>query len=119
MKIPNWIKPGFWGMVLGAVAATALGFGDDLVVTTSDAKEMATQQSQEAIVAALTPICVFQFKEATKEEQVASLTKLEQETYYLRGKFVEEQGWATMPGSTKPNNVIADECAVQLLKLND
>jgi len=119
MKIPNWIKPGFWGAVLGAIAVTALGFGDDLVVTTSDAKEMATQQSQEAIVAALTPICVFQFKEAPKEEQVASLGKLERETYYLRGKFVEKHGWATMPGSTKPNDAIADECAARLMKLAD
>lgn len=116
MQIPNWVKPGFWGAVLGAVAMTAIGFGDNLVVTSSNAEEMATLRSQNAVVAALTPICVFQFNEAPKDERVAALDKLEKESYYLRGKYIEEHGWATMPGNTKPNDAIADECASQLLE---
>lgn len=117
MKIPNWVKPGFWGLVLGAIAITVVGFADNLVVTSGNAKEMAAHQSQDAVVKALTPICVFQFQSAPKSERVAILKELDKETYYLRGKYIEDHGWATMPGSTKPNEVIADECASKILQL--
>ena len=119
MQIPNWVKPGVWGAILGAVAVTAVGFGADIVVTSGNAEETAARRSQEAVIAALTPICVAQFKGASKEEQVASLTTLEKETYYLRGEYIEEQGWATMPGSSEPNDAVADACAIELLELAD
>lgn len=119
MKIPNWVKPGFWGLVLGAIAITVVGFADNLVVTSGNAKEMAAHQSEDAVVKALTPICVFQFKAAPKDERVATVKEMQKESYYLRGKYVEEHGWATMPGSTEPNDVIADECASQVLALKN
>ena len=119
MKIPEWVKPGVWGAVVGAALFAAIGFSQDLIVTSGNAQDIADRQSKDAVLTALTPICVAQFRGASKDKQTTSLAALEKETSYLRGDYIEKQGWATMPGSEEPDNSVADACASELMNLTN
>lgn len=117
MNVPQWTKPAIWGGVIGAVAITIIGFSADWVVTSGTAKEMAEQQGDKAVIAALTPICVAQFKKQSAEMQTTQLAALGEESSYQRGDYIEKQGWATMPGAKEPSDDVADTCASELMKL--
>ena len=117
MHIPEWVKPGLWGVAVGAALFAAIGFSQDLIVTSGNAQDMADRKSKTAVLAALTPICVAQFRGASNDKQTTSLAALEKETSYLRGDYVEKQGWATMPGSKEPDGSVADACASELMNL--
>lgn len=116
-QVPEWVKPGVWGAVIGAVAIAIIGFAGGFVMTTGTAEQMATQQKDRAVIAALTPVCVAQFNSLTLPQQQTQLAALEGESSWQRGDYVEEQGWATMPGMTEPNREVADACASELMKL--
>ena len=62
------------------------------------------------------PICVVQFNQDLGKIQ--KLRELKAAKAYQRDDYVKEQGWATMPGEEKPDNKVADECAKQLVQLN-
>ena len=117
MKSPEWVKPAAWGGIAGAVAIMAIGISAGWVVTSGSAKEMAAQQENKAVIAALTPICVAQFKTQTPETRTTQLAALKGESSWQQGDYVEKQGWATMPGSKAPDDEVADACAAELLKL--
>lgn len=119
MQIPEWVKPGFWGAVIGAVAISIVGLNVGWVVTSSTAEEMAERQTERAVIEALAPICVAQFRNQTQKERTADLAALEDTDRFARDEFVEEHGWATLPGSTEPNDEIASACASELMKLAD
>jgi hypothetical protein len=68
------------------------------------------------VIAALTPICVAQFKSEPQAEQTSHLAALEKEPSWDRGDYVEKQGWATMPGGKAPNDAVAEACTSELLK---
>lgn len=117
---PEWLKPALWGAVAGAIAITVTLFATGLVMTDSKAQEIVADQSDKAVLAALTPICVAQFKQATSaSEQRTLLVALQAEKSWQQEDFVSERGWATMPGSMDPNNDVADACASELIKLGD
>ena len=116
-KIPGWLRPAVWGGVVGVVAVAIVGFGAGWVVTSGSAAEMAKQQGEKAALAALTPICVAQFKGQTPELRTTQLAALKDARSWERGDFVEKQGWATMPGSKEPNDEVAATCATELMKL--
>ncbi|MAL02311.1 MAG: hypothetical protein CL536_09285 [Alcaligenaceae bacterium] len=117
MNIPEWMKPAAWGGVIGAIAITIIGFSSDWVVTSATAQEMAQQKKETAIIAALTPVCVANFKALPQQQETMELASLEEERTYQRGNYVEEQGWATFPGKEKPHDDVADACARELMKL--
>jgi hypothetical protein len=65
------------------------------------------------LVAALAPICVDQFRQATNAS--ANLTELNKISYaYDRGTFIENGGWAIMPGNEKADSAVAKACAETL-----
>lgn len=117
MTIPEWVKPGIWGGIIGAAVIAIVGFSAGWVVTSGNAQEMATQQKEKAVLAALTPICVAQFKSESQAERTTQLAALEEESSWERGDYVEKQGWATMPGSKDANDEVADACSSELMKL--
>ena len=43
------------------------------------------------------------------------LEALKHANSWMRGSFVTDQGWATMPGADKPGAGVAVECAIQIL----
>lgn len=114
-KIPEWVKPGVWGAIIGAVVIGFVAFGAGWVVTSGEAKELADARAEKAVVSALTPVCVAQFKKA--EEKQVHIAALEETDSWNRGDYVEEHGWATLPGRTEPNDEVADACAEELLKV--
>lgn len=117
MNIPEWTKPAVWGGVVGAVAIMIISFSAGWVVTSGSAAKMAKNEGAKVALAALTPICVAQFKSQTQDIQTMQLAALQKESSYNRGDYVEKQGWATLPGSEKPNDDVADACAMELMKL--
>ena len=116
-KIPEWVKPAGWGGIVGAVVVAIIGFSAGWVVTSGTADEQAARQAKLAVIAALTPVCVAQFKKLAEEEETTHLAALEQESSWKQGDYIENQGWATMPGSKEPNAQVADACAEELLKV--
>jgi len=116
-KIPEWVKPAGWGGIVGAVVVAIIGFSAGWVVTSGTADEQAERQAKQAVIAALTPVCVAQFKKLVEEEETTHLAALEQESSWKQGDYIENQGWATMPGSKEPNAQVADACAEELLKV--
>jgi len=116
-RIPEWFKPAVGGAVAGAIVIAIIGFSAGWVVTSGSAHEMAEQQGEKAVIAALTPICVAQFKGQAQDVRTTKLAALKGESSWARGDFVEKQGWATMPGAKEPEDEVADACATELMKL--
>jgi hypothetical protein len=104
----------FW-IAVGAIILTMyIGFSRGGWVTSGTASQMAAIASQSAVVNRLAPICVAQFNQDSQKDQklveLKTLTSSNQRT-----KYVEDQGWATMPGEVNPDNKVATECAKQLM----
>ncbi len=116
-RIPEWFRPAVTGGIAGAVVIAIVGFSAGWVVTSGSAHALAEQQGEKAVIAALTPICIAQFKGQTPEIRTTKLAALQGESSWARGDYVEKQGWATMPGSKEPEDEVADACATELMKL--
>ena len=98
------IKIGLWSAALGAFVLFGVGFGLGGWVLGSTAQ----QRVESAVVDRLADICVAQLQQdPLKDQKVAAFSQL---PYDKRGAFVENQGWATMPGATKPNGAVAEKC---------
>ena len=107
------VRPALWGAVAGAIALAIVGFSWGGWVTGGSAETLATNRAATAVVAALTPICVEKFRQAA--DASANLVEMKKATYaWDQSKFVEKGGWATMPGSSKPNSAVAKACAESL-----
>ena len=98
------IKIGIAGLFLGAFATFGIGFGMGGWVL----GDTAIANTEAAIVERLAPICFAQFKkDAARDRKGKVLGKLD---YGKRGAYVENQGWATMPGEKKPDSAISEPC---------
>jgi hypothetical protein len=86
MNIPIETKPALWGMAGGAVALAIVGFSWGGWTTGGKAESTATMRANDAVVAALAPVCV------------------------------EKGGWASVPGMNSSERVsaVAKACAVLL-----
>ena len=112
MKTQEWLKPGLYGAVAGAVAATIVGFAWGGWVTGGTADKMASDVARLEVVAALVPICVEQSNQDPKV--VETMAQLKDASSYQRSNLLMETGWATMPGSTDPNRQVAAACMAAL-----
>lgn len=117
MQLPEWIKPAAWGVVAGAAGFAIIGFSADWIVTGGAAAEMVERESEKAVVAALTPVCVAQFSRETEASRTTHMAALEAEDSWRQSDYVEAQGWATMPGTEGANAEVAETCAKELLKV--
>jgi hypothetical protein len=110
MKLSPKVEAVLWGAVGGAAALAIIGFTFGGWVTGGKAKEMAQSQSDKAVTAALSPICVDKFRHATNAAE--NLGKLKAISYsWEKGTYVSAGGWATLPGTTEPNSAVAQACA--------
>jgi hypothetical protein len=114
MQVPQWVKPGVWGAVIGAVALMIIGFSWWGWTLSSTAEHMATERASAAVVALLTPICVDSFMK--QPDAMAKLAEFRQTAAWRQTEFVEKGGWATASGSTAPHSAVARACAEQLVK---
>jgi len=106
------VKMGSWGAVGGAIALAYVGFNFGGWVTGSGAAAMAKELAADAVADRLGTICVAQFnRDSEKGEKVKEMKGKDS---WDKGRFIEKQSWAIMPGEDKPDSKVADACAKQL-----
>ena len=104
------------GAAAGAVVAMIVGFGWGGWTLGSTVEKVAKERADTAMVAALAPICVDQFRGAVNAS--ANLSELNKFSYsWDREAFIEKGGWAIMPGSGTTNSAVAKACAETLSTL--
>ena len=114
-QLPADTSTFFWGAAAGAIAAAVIGFTWGGWVGGGSAERLAAARGETATLAALTPICVAQFKASPKAQ--ASLATLKETKTWEQADFVRNGGWATMPGGVgDPSREVANACAEALLK---
>jgi hypothetical protein len=101
-------------MVATAVLTMIVGFNLGGWITGGTGQQRVTTGAQDAVTLRLVPICVAQFdqdpQKAQKLDELKAIkSSWEQPTY------VEQQGWATMPGEKSPASGVADACAKLLV----
>jgi len=108
----------FW-IVIGAIILTMyLGFSQAGWVTGGNALRLAEDASEDAVIARLAPICVVQFgQDVESDQRLAEFKDLSSSS--RRATYVKDQGWATMPGETAPDDKVARECAQQLMLIDE
>jgi hypothetical protein len=109
------IKPLVGGIAIGAMALLIVVFWTGWVVTSTKAESQGEQMAAEAVVEALAPICVEQFTQ--DQNKAERLEALKEKSSYQRRVYVEEIGWATMPGVESSVRGVADACAKRILEL--
>jgi hypothetical protein len=107
----------FWIAIGAVVLALYLGFARGGWVTGGTAGRMAETSAQDAIVERLAPICVAQFN--ADAQRAVKLAEFKAVSSFQRSKYVKDQGWATMPGETAPDNRVATECAKRLVLVGE
>jgi hypothetical protein len=110
MQVPASVKPAIWGVIGGAAAAIIIGFWWGGWVTGGTAGKMAAISAQDAIVLALTPVCVVK-----AEQQPEQLVLLKKESYWNRGDFVIKAGWVANVNE-KYRGEVARVCAIAVLE---
>ena len=106
------IKLGWWSAVGGAIVISVVGFTWGGWVTGGAATTMAKEFAAEAVTERLGSICVAQFNMDSQKGQ--KLKEMKEKESWDKGRYVEKQSWAIMPGEDKPDSKIADACARQL-----
>ena len=114
MRQPVWLKPGIWGAVIGAVGIMIVGFSWMGWTLNSTTQRVATERSDSAVTAALTPFCVSSYMKQPDAGKKLALLREESSSYAQR-EAIAKGGWATMPGNTEPSSGLADACAIALV----
>lgn len=115
MTIPAWLKPGAYGVAIGAVLASILGFSWGGWVTGGTASDMADTLAHEQVLSALVPVCI-NMSEADPD-RLEKLAALDAASNFKRREAVADAGWATVPGMSEPDRDLARACA-EALKAN-
>ena len=113
MKVPQWCKPAFWGVVVGAVGIMIVGFAWGGWVLGSTAEQMAKARADETVTGILVPICVERFM--GQADAAAKLAAFQSTASWQHSQLIEKGGWATMAGNKDPNTAVARMCAQQLV----
>ena len=115
MQVPSELKPALWGAAGGAIVLAIVGFTWGGWMTTGTANKLADQRADLAVVAVLTPICVEKFQQSG--DAVANLATLRIiPSSWEQGNFIEKGGWATRPGATSADYILARACAEKLVQ---
>lgn len=112
MTTPEWLKPGIYGAVIGAVLVGVVGFSWGGWVTGGSADKMASAMSHDNVIAALLPVCIDMSQ--TDADRVAKLATIREASTYKQRDAVMATGWATVPGSEAPNRDLAQACLAAL-----
>jgi len=111
----EYVKPGIWGAVIGAIAMIVIGFWGMGWMTAGSAEQLASQRADAAVVGALVPFCV---ANAQRDANATNLAKFRAEdASYKRSQIVQDAGWATMPGASSSNYALASSCSDKLASL--
>ena len=112
MKTPEWLKPGIYGALIGAVLAGAIGFTWGGWVTGGTAHDRAMMMSRDTVVTAMVPVCLDMAR--MDPARADKLARIEAASSYQRRDALIAVGWATMPGTDTPNRDVAMACLKEL-----
>jgi len=116
MNIKENIKPVSLGFVIGAAALAIAGFSGAGWMTGTSAERMASDRAEQQVAEVLVPICVEQSKQDLRAD--VTMAKFVDANSFDQRKILIEAGWATMPGSSTPNEDIVRACAEALDSAN-
>lgn len=112
MTTPDWLKPGIYGAIGGAVLVAIVGFSWGGWMTSSSANTMASEMARNDVITAMIPVCVgLSRADPTREAQLASIRDV---AAYRQRDAVMATGWATMPGADAPSRDLAQACIAEL-----
>jgi hypothetical protein len=103
------------GAAVGAVATMIIGFNWGGWMLGGTARALADISANNAMVAAIAPICVDQFRRSA--DAATNLAELKKTSTWEQSTFVEKGGWAVMPGSKSVDSGVPQACANLLDKL--
>ncbi len=106
------VKLGFWSAVGGAILLAVVGFKWGGWVTSGAAKAMAEEIAANAVAERFAPLCVSRFNKDSEKDQ--KLKEFKEKDSWNGQKYIEQQGWATIPGETTPDSKVAEICAKRL-----
>jgi hypothetical protein len=109
------VKSSLFGAAAGAAALAIIGFGWGGWVTGGTAEKIADRNANTAVILALAPICVDNFRR--QPDAGAQLVSLQKLSSYDQTGFVEKGGWATSLGMKDDNSAVARACAESIAKL--
>lgn len=112
MNTPEWLKPGLYGGMIGAVVVTVVGFSWGGWMTGGSANKMARTLAEIDVIAALTPVCVDLSR--ADPDRVAKLATINSAASYKQRDAVIAAGWATVPGTDTANRDLAQACMAAL-----
>ena len=105
----------FWACVASIILTMIVGFAWGGWVTGGGSLKAGVIVGEDAVVQRLAPICVVQFNQ--DPDKALKLEELKGKSSYQRAQYVQDQGWATMPGEEKPDRNVADACSKLLLEM--
>lgn len=108
------IKLGGWSAAGGAVVAMIVGFNYGGWVTGGTADVLAKEIAENSVAKRFTPSCVARFNQDAKKDE--KLKAIKAKDAWDAQKFVEENGWATLPGEERADSKVAEGCAKSLLE---
>ena len=112
MNSPEWLKPGIYGALIGAVFVGVVGFTWGGWVTGGTSNDRAMAMSRDNVVTSMVPVCLDMAQSdparADKMEMIRAAST------YQRRDALMDAGWATMPGTDAPNRDIAQACLAAL-----
>ena len=100
------------GAAAGAVATMVVGFYWGGWSVSSTADKMAKERSELAVVAALAPVCVAQFR-ALPDAEAKQIALSKVDSWKRRDEFPKE--FVTLPGESYPSSALVDACYTLLL----
>ena len=112
MTTPEWLKPGIYGAVIGAVFVGIVGFSWGGWMTGGGANKMAHAMAHDDVITALVPVCLDVSR--TDPDRIEQLAAIRAAKTYQRRDAVMDAGWATMPGSETPDRDLAEACLAAL-----
>lgn len=108
MNAPEWLRPGTYGVAIGAGLACLVGFTWGGWVTGGTAQDRASTMSRSNVVKAMVPVCLDLAQ--TDPQRAAKLETIRGTSTYQRGDALMKAGWATVPGAEAPDRDIARAC---------
>ncbi len=112
MNLRQDVRPALWGAAGGAALLAIIGFAWGGWMTGAAARDASNENANTAVVSVLAPICAIQFRQ--QPDAAAKLAELTALRSYEQVGFIEEGGWATMPGSDAPAKGVASGCVAIL-----
>jgi hypothetical protein len=100
------------GAAAGAVATMIVGFYWGGWMLGTNAEKMARNQTEKAVVAALSPVCARDFR-ALPDAAAKQVALLKADSWKRRDEFPKEL--VTLPGESSPNAALVDACYALLV----